>query len=330
MFPPFSKWVFTATNRFPCTDRHYSSDAQTSNAERPQRSGTSYLGNEVYGILREVPSAVTDMGLTRAVSRSIHNHLTIRLILKLKKPLPSQRTFEGHKSNNAVPDASQVQRTPLNLVTLDGRDRSRDESPSPTLSYLMIPSDETEQGSEPSSPTGFTLLDSPPPRSRSRLSFQPASPSPLARSYVPQQSPPMPDATRPVTPVSTREPTSFMDHGPTAKTSSLSRGYVIVQPFTQSSPELAVRSTPLLITLSDFSTEESEDSTSSGEDFLYPISPDPLPTISPPVAQFANLRTADAPMRSPSPPPAQHTFVTVGKYFQKWTCREFRADSKYV
>ena len=83
---------------------------------------------------------------------------------------------------------------------------------------------------------------------------------------------------------------------------------MIVQPFTQSSPELAVRSTPLLITLSDSSTEESEDSTSSGEDFVYPTSPDPLPTISPPVAQFANLRMADAPMRSPSPP-AQHTFV---------------------
>jgi len=29
------------------------------------------------GILHEDPSAVTDMGLTRAVSRSIHNHLTI-------------------------------------------------------------------------------------------------------------------------------------------------------------------------------------------------------------------------------------------------------------
>ena len=65
----------------------------------------------------------------------------------------------------------------------------------------------------------------------------------------------------------------------------------------------------LFITFSNSLTKENENSTSSEEDFVYPTSPNPLPDISLPVAQLANLRTDNAFMRSPSSPPAQHKFV---------------------
>jgi len=101
------------------------------------------------------------------VGHSSLNQETNQLTLDPRKPLPSRRTFAGHPSSDTVPDKVQVQRVPLNLAPLDGRDESLDESPSPTLSYLTIPSDKSERGSEPSSPTGFTLLEPPPPRTRS-------------------------------------------------------------------------------------------------------------------------------------------------------------------
>jgi len=65
----------------------------------------------------------------------------------------------------------------------------------------------------------------------------------------------------------------------------------------------------MVINLSDSLSEVSASSSTTEEDFAYPITPEPLPTISPPTAQLANIRTVDAPMRSPSPPPAQHTYV---------------------
>jgi len=272
----------------------------TSAMRSTQNEGPSY----------EAPSAATDLGMIRAVSHSTPNHQTIQLILKPKKPLPSRRTFTGHESNEAAPDASQVQRAPLNLATLDGRDAPMDESPSPTLLYLTIPSDESECGSDCSSlSSSYTILERPPLRNTSRQSYRPSAPSPLVNSYVAQPSPPTPDATRPVTPVILEEPRTFTVQGPAIKTSSLSRGYVIVQPYIQAGSEPTTRSMPSLITLSDSSSEVSDASSTSGEDFVYPTTPEPLPTISPPVAQLANLRTDDTPMRSPSPPPMQHTYV---------------------
>ena len=184
-----------------------------------------------------------------------------------------------------------------------------EESPSPTLSNHTFPSDKTEWGSGPPSPTSeFMLLEPPLPRNQSRQSYCPAEPSPLVNSYISLSSSslPTPKATRPVTPEASQEPTSFSAHGPAAKTSSLSQGYVIIQ---QPTSESGIRTTPSIITISDSSSEVSESSSTTEEDFVYPTTPEPLPALSPPAAQLANLSTMDAPMGTLSPPPAQHTFI---------------------
>jgi len=106
--------------------------------------------------------------------------------------------------------------------------------------------------------------------------------------------------------VASQEPTSFSAHGPAAKTSSLSRGYVIIQ---QPTSESGIRTTPSIITISDSSSEVSEILSTTEEDFVYPTTPKPLPALSPLTAQLANLSTVDAPMVMLSPPPTQHTFI---------------------
>ena len=103
-----------------------------------------------------------------------------------------------------------------------------------------------------------------------------------------------------------------LKQGPPTKTTGLSQGYVIGQPFRHGSTEVTTSSMPLLFTVSDSSSEMSDVSTTTGEDVQYPISPVPLPRISPPTSQLAKLRTTDVDMSSPSSSPTpRHTYVNL-------------------
>jgi len=143
-----------------------------------------------------------------------------------------------------------------------------DGSPSPTLLYLTILSDESECGSDCSLlSSSYALLEQPPPRNTSQQSYHLSAPSPLINSYIPQPLPPTPEATRPVTPVILEEPRTFTIQGPAIKTSSLSQGYVIVQPYGLAGSEPTTWSKPLII-ISDSSSEVSDASSTSGEEIL--------------------------------------------------------------
>ena len=95
-----------------------------------------------------------------------------------------------------------------------------------------------------------------------------------------------------------------------AQTTELSQGYVIVQPFRHNGSDITASSMQSLLTISNDSSEMSDVSSSTPEDFQYPSSPTPLPRLSPPTMQFAKLRTADVVMMSPPPTPVpQHSYV---------------------
>ena len=96
----------------------------------------------------------------------------LTLTLDPLKPLLSCRTIVERKScelQEQILACSNEDENPLNLASLD--EEPMDETLSPTLSYLTIPSDESEQGSNSPSPIlECELLEPPQTRISSQLS----------------------------------------------------------------------------------------------------------------------------------------------------------------
>jgi len=107
------------------------------------------------------------------------------------------------------------------------------------------------------------------------------------------------------------EPSVFTAQGPSSKLTGIERGYVVVQPFTHNNFNVTASSMPSLLTVSDSSSEISDVSSTTEDDFQYPSSQLLLPKLSPPTEHFANLRTTDVAMTSPSPSPTpRHSYVS--------------------